>query len=130
MAFQFVTQPQSVLVPQNATSVFFNASAIDPDFKSRTVTYQWRRKDTGVSTSYVNIAAPAGINSTLELKPLTQYDNDTFVVLVSTTSVAQALTSNEVTFGIRLSGDSFSNFETLTESGPNRRRRLVALGYV
>lgn len=126
MALQFVLQPIDVLVPEGSTSVTFTASASDP---GNSVIYQWRRKDTGVSTSYINIAGATN-NQLIILSPLAEYDNDTFVVLASSSSVTSALTSNVVTFGVRLSGDSFSNFETLDESGPNRRRRLVALGYV
>ena len=131
MAFQIVTQPESVLVIQNTSTWSFNVSAIDPDFKARTVTYQWRRRDTGGSSDFVNIAAPVGTSPSLVLDRLDQYDNDTFVALVSTTSVTEALTSNQVTFGIRLSSaNPFSQFETLTEDGSARFRRLVALGYV
>lgn len=126
MALQISLQPTSVLVPEGSTSVTFTASGSDP---GATVTYNWRRKDTGVSTDYIDFSPPEE-NNTLVLSPLAEYDNDTFVVLVSSNTVTAALTSNEITFGIRLTGDSFSNFETLTESGPERRRRLVALGYV
>lgn len=127
MALEIIKQPENILVPEGSTQVTFSVSGIDLDFPARTVTYQWRRKNTP-DTSYVNIAN--AINNELPLSPLADYDNDTFVALVSSSNLTAALTSNEVTFGIRLTGDSFSNFETLTESGPNRRRRLVALGYV
>lgn len=121
MALQIVLQPQSVLVPQYTASVTFSTSGIDLDSPASAVTYQWRRKDTGVSTNYVNI----GTNSpVLTLTPIEQYDNDTFIVLVN------SLTSNEVTFGIRLSSTQYSEWETLTEDGVNRVRRLQVLGYL
>jgi hypothetical protein len=126
MALQISLQPISVLVPEGSSSVTFTTSGADP---GATVTYNWRRKNVPSSSVYLNFS-PTQTNRTLTLSPLAEYDNDTFVVLVSSNTVTAALTSNEVTFGIRLTGDSFSNFETLTESGPNRRRRLVALGYV
>jgi hypothetical protein len=127
MALQIVLQPQSVLVPQYTASVTFSTSGIDLTSPANTVTYQWRRKDTGVSTNYVDIGSDS---PTLTLTPIEEYDNDTFVVLVSGITVAQSLTSNEVTFGIRLSSAQYSDWETLTESGVDRVRRLQVLGYL
>ena len=127
MALQIVQQPVNVLVPEGSTSVTFSVSGIDVDFPARTVTYQWRRKNVP-STTYVNVAGAT--SNELTVSPLADFDNDTFVALVSSSSVVEALTSNVATFGVRLSGESFSNFETLTETGSSRRRRLVALGYV
>lgn len=126
MALQFVFQPSDVLVPQNATSATFTVSAIDPQSPSSTVTYQWRRRDTGSSTQFVNFST----DRVITLSPLQEYDNDTFTVLVSGTTTAESLTSNFVTFGIRLSADTYSEWETLTESGTNRVRRLFNLGYI
>lgn len=127
MALQIVQHPVNVLVPEGSTSVTFSVSGIDLDFPANTVTYQWRRQNVP-STTYVNV--DGATSSALTVSPLEDYDNDTFVALVSSSSVVEALTSNVATFGVRLSGESFSNFETLTEAGSSRRRRLVALGYV
>lgn len=125
MAYEFVLQPQSVLVDQSASSVTFRASAFDDLFPSRTVTYQWRRQDTGGTPGYVNI----GTNSPqLTLSPIANYDNDLFIVLATSNSVT--LTSAPATFGIRLSGDIYSPWETATETGTNRVRRLQVLGYL
>lgn len=126
MALQIVLQPTSVLVPEGSTSVTFSVSGIDLDFPANTVTYQWRRQD-APSTTFVNVAGAT--SNALTLPSLEEFDNDTIVALVSSSSVSQALTSNVAIFGVRLSGEKFSNFETLTETGSGRRRRLVALGY-
>jgi hypothetical protein len=129
MALTIVRQPVSVLVEEGSSSVTFTVSGIDSAKPSDLVNYQWRRKDTGVSTEYVNIAG--AINATLVLQPVEAYDNDTFVALVSGPSTLNnPLSSNIVTFGIRLSGDIYSGFETLTEVGSNRVRRLFNLGYL
>lgn len=125
MALTIVTQPQSVLVPQNQTSVTFTVSGLDG---AKAVTYQWRRQDTGGASGYVNIAGAT--SNSLTLAPIANYDNDTFVALVSSTSVGQALSSDIVTFGIRLSADIYSPWETPTETGANRVRRLQNLGYL
>jgi hypothetical protein len=129
MALQIIKQPADQLVYQNVASVTFSVSGIDSAKPSDPVNYQWRRKDTGVSTEYVNIAGAT--NPTLVLEPAEAYDNDTFVALVSGPSTENnPLSTNIVTFGIRLSGDIYSPWETLTESGTNRVRRLQALGYL
>jgi hypothetical protein len=128
MAFEFVSQPQTLIVPQNVSSAQFTASAIDDLFPSRTVTYQWRRQDTGGTPGYNNIVGAT--SNTLTLAPIESFDNDTFVVLASSASVGQPLSSNIVTFGIRLSGDRYSEWETTTETGVNRVRRLQVLGYL
>jgi len=122
MALQIVKQPVDQLVYQNTASVTFSVSGIDLDAPAASVSYQWRRKDTGVSENFVNIAGAT--SPILELAPAEAYDNDLFVALVGT------LSSNIVTFGIRLSGDIYSPWETLTESGSNRVRRLQHLGYL
>lgn len=127
MALEIVLQPVDVLVPEGSTTVKFSVSGADP---GSTIIYQWKRKNIPSSSSFVDIAAPAGTLRELLLSPIAEYDNDTFVALVSSSSVTSSLTSNVVTFGIRLSGQNFSNFETLTEAGSARRRRLVALGYI
>lgn len=129
MALQIVIQPVDQLVYQNVTSVTFSVSGIDSATPSDPVSYQWRRKDTGVSTDYVDIAGAT--NPTLVVEPAEEYDNDTFFALVSGPSTENnPLSSNIVTFGIRLSGDIYSPWETLTESGTNRVRRLQNLGYL
>jgi hypothetical protein len=126
MALQFVTQPQSVLVDQSASSVTFSTSAIDPLSGNAVVSYQWRVRDVD-GTTYSNVAGAT--SRTLTLAPIAGFDNDNFIVIARTT--LESLTSVEATFAIRLSGDRFSPWEVNTfESGQNRVRRLQALGYI
>ncbi len=127
MALQIVLQPSSVLVDQSASSVTFSVSAIDPSSPSSTVTYQWRTKDVA-GTDYTNVAGAT--SPSLVLSPIASFDNDTFVAIVSGTTVAAPLSSNIVTYGIRLSSDKYSEWETPTETGVNRVRRLQVLGYL
>ena len=126
MALQIVTQPQSVLVDQSVSSVTFSTSAIDPLSGNARVFYQWRIKDVN-GTVYTNIAGAT--SSTLTLAPIASYDNDS-IIAVANTSIT-SLTSNAVTYAIRLSSDRYSPWEVNTfESGQNRVRRLSQLGYL
>lgn len=131
MALTIVRQPVSVLVNEGQSSVTFSVSAINPDSPSEVVYYLWRTQDSVNPAGYVGVAGAdtfSNANKDLELSPVSAFDNDTFVALIS--GVTQPLSSVIVTFGIRLSSDIYSGFETLTEVGSNRVRRLFNLGYV
>ena len=131
MALQFVTQPQSVLVDQSVTSVTFTTSAIEPLSGFAAVSYQWRIKDTAANAPYNNIAGAT--TRILTIAPIASFDMDSVlaVATVSTNGLTQSISSNAVTFAIRLSGDRYSPWEQNTfETGQNRVRRLSQLGYL
>jgi hypothetical protein len=136
MALTIVRQPVSVLVNEGSSSVTFTVSAIDPSLPAGEVKYLWRTQDSVIPAGYNPLGGTSGSfntgNTQLTLSPASAFDNDTFVALISgvTTTNNAYLSSNIITFGIRLSGDVYSGFETLTEVGSNRVRRLHNLGYL
>lgn len=135
MALQFVTQPVSQVVDQSVSSVTFSTSAIEPLSGFLTVNYQWRTKDANGST-YSNLSNGSGIagatTRALTLAPIANFDNDLFIAVANVTAngTTQSVSSLPATFAIRLSGDKYSEWETLTETGVNRVRRLQVLGYL
>ena len=135
MALTIVRQPESVLVKEGQSSITFTVSAIDPAAPSRAVHYLWRTQDSVNPAGFAGVAGASTLganNFQITLSPVSAFDNDTFVALISgvTSTVGVFLSSNFVTFGIRLSSDVYSGFETLTEVGSNRVRRLHNLGYL
>lgn len=130
MALTIVTQPQSVLVDQSASTATFTTSAIEPLSGDLTVSYQWRIKDVN-GTVYNNL--PGATNRVLTLAPLANYDMDSVLAVASVTAdgTTQTVSSVAVTFAIKLSGDIYSPWEQNTfETGQNRVRRLQQLGHL
>jgi hypothetical protein len=119
-----VTQPQSVFVNENSSSVTFTTSGT---FAGGGVTYRWFTRNGGTGSPAVVVGATS---NSLTLSPIASYDNDTFYAGLSAPGVDAEVFTNEVTFAIRLSGDKYSAWETATESGTNRVRRLYNLGYL
>lgn len=124
-----VTQPQSVFVDEGSSSVTFSTSGITAGttISGSSVVYRWFTKDQGTGDATV---VAGETNSSLTLSPASEYDNDTFYAGLSAEGAEQEVFTNTVTFAIRLSGDQYSAWETATESGSNRVRRLRLLGYL
>jgi hypothetical protein len=124
-----VTQPQSVFVDEGTSSVTFSTSGITTGttLSGRPVVYRWFTKNGGTgSPSLVS----GQTNPTLTLSPVANFDNDTFYAGLSAGGADSEVLTDEVTFAIRLSGDQYKDWETATESGANRVRRLSLLGYL
>ena len=124
-----VTQPGSVFVDENSSSVTFSTSGITAGttLSGRPVVYRWFTKDGGTGSPSV---VAGQTNPTLTLSPIASYDNDTFYAGLSAGGADSEVFTNEVTFAIRLSGDPYKDWETATETGASRVRRLYQLGYL
>jgi len=125
-----LTQPQSVFVDENSSAVTFSTSGttLGTTLSDYEVAYQWYQKDALDETF---IAMEGEDNETLVLTPLAEFDNDSFKAGLSAKGVEnEEVFTQVVTFAIRLSGDEYNEFETPTETGANRVRRLFNLGYI
>lgn len=122
-------QPQSVFVDEGTSSVTFSTSGttLGTSLSDNPVVYQWYQRDT-LSQTFTAMSGETA--RTLTLSPLAVYDNDTFRAGLSAIGAAEEVFTSSVTFAIRLSGDRYSAWETSTESGTNRVRRLQVLGYL
>jgi len=122
-------QPESVFVDQSASSVTFSTSGstAGTSLSSEEVVYQWYQKDVA-GEDFEAISGETG--TSLTLAPLAEYDNDTFRAGLSAAGAEEEVYTNAVTFGIRLSSDIYGPWETPTEVGSNRVRRLHNLGYL
>jgi len=122
-------QPESVFVNEGASSVTFSTSGttVGTSISGNPVVYQWYSQD---ATGGGFVALDGETSRELVLAPLAEYDNDTFRAGLSAIGAAAEVFTNPVTFAIRLTGDKYSAWETPTESGTNRVRRLQVLGYL
>lgn len=122
-------QPESVFVNEGASSVTFSTSGttLGTSLSDNPVVYQWYQKDT-LSQTFTAINGET--SEDLTLSPLAEYDNDSFRAGLSALGASNEVFTDTVTFAIRLSGDKYSAWETPTETGVNRVRRLQALGYL
>lgn len=123
-----VLQPQSFLVTEG-TSVTFSTSGslAGTTLSGRSVVYQWLSSGNGGSTLN-NI--PAATNTSYTVTALKSLDNYVYKAGLSASGVDAQVFTNNATLAIRLTGDPYAPWEVGTESGANRFRRLVALGYV
>ena len=123
-----VLQPQSVFVTEN-TSVTFSTSGslAGTSLSASNVVYQWLSSGNG-GTSFGNI--PSATNSSYTVVATNSLDNYVYKAGLSASGVSAQVFTNSVTLAIRLTADPYAPWETPTESGANRFRRLWALGYV
>lgn len=124
-----LTHPTSVFVDQGSSSVTFSTSGttVGTVLSGNSTVYQWYQRDT-LSQTFTAIAGATSNN--LTLLPLVEYDNDAFKAGLSAIGANQEVFTDIATFAIRLSADQYSAWETATETGANRVRRLIQLGYM
>jgi hypothetical protein len=123
-----VIQPQSVFV-EEGTSVTFSTSGslLGTSLSAETVVYQWLSSGDGGS-SFGNI--PSATNTSYTVTAVQSLDNYVYKAGLSASGVDAQVFTNNATLAIRLSGDLYAAWETATESGANRVRRLLNLGYL
>lgn len=124
-----LTQPQSVFVDENSSSITFSTSGttIGTSLSDNPVVYQWYTQDAS-GGGYSPIVGE--ISEDLVLSPVESFDNDTFKAGLSASGADEEVFTNEVTFGIRLSSAAYKEWEVPGETGLNRVRRLQVLGYL
>lgn len=121
--------PVSVFVDEGSSSVTFSASGttLGTSLSDNPVVYRWFTKDQGTG---VGTIIPDATGDSLTLSPIAGYDNDTFYAGMSALSADNEVFTAEATFAIRVTSDQYSAWETATEAGANRVRRLLHLGYM
>lgn len=121
-------QPQSFLVTEG-TSVTFSTSGslLGTPLSGQTVIYQWLSSGNSGST-FGNIAGAT--NTSYTVTALRSLDNYVYQASLSASGVEAAVFTNNATLAIRLTGDPYAPWEVGTESGANRVRRLINLGYL
>jgi hypothetical protein len=123
-----VLQPQSFLVTEG-TSVTFSTSGslAGTALSANSVVYQWLSSSNAGST-FGNI--PAATNKDYTVTALKRFDNFVYRAGLSASGVDAQVFTNNATLAIRLTGDPYAPWEVGTESGANRVRRLLNLGYL
>lgn len=124
-----LTQPQSVFVDENSSSVTFSTSGttLGTSLSDNPVVYQWYTQD-AAGGGYSPIVGET--SEDLVLSPTEAYDNDTFYAGLSAVGAEEEVSTNIVTFAIRLSSAQYKEWEVPGETGVNRVRRLLHLGYL
>ena len=123
-----LVQPQSVLTTEG-TSVTFSTSGslLGTSLSAQTVVYQWLSSGNAGST-FGNIVGAT--NPSYTVTALRSRDNFVYKAGLSASGVDAQVFTNNATLAIALTGDPYAPWETLTETGSARFRRLVALGYL
>jgi hypothetical protein len=121
-------QPQSFLVTEG-TSVTFSTSGslVGTPLSAQTVVYQWLSSGNS-GTTFGNIAGATSPSYTVTA--LRRLDNYVYRAGLSASRVDAQVFTNNATLAIRLTGDPYAPWEVGIESGENRVRRLLSLGYL